>query len=116
MDGPGESYSEDGHLKSRGTYKSGKEDGLWEGYYSDGQLESKLLYRDGKIQGLLEMYYENGQLKEKSYFRDGVMDGPSEYHYNQEIFSMEGMKGTYKDGVQCGEWSEYGVTFTYDPC
>ena len=89
MDGPGESYSEDGHLKSRGTYKSGKEDGLWEGYYSDGQLESKILYRDGKIQGLLEQYYENGQLMGR---------------------------GTLNMGEQCGEWIEQDGPKTYLPC
>jgi len=40
-------------------------------------------------------------------------DGPFEsYHDNGQLF----MKGTVKDGEECGEWIELGETVTYDPC
>ena len=47
-DGPYESYSKDGELEEKGTYKDGKRDGPVEEYYDNGQLYEKGIYRDGE--------------------------------------------------------------------
>ncbi|MEE2846527.1 MAG: hypothetical protein VX956_08620, partial [Gemmatimonadota bacterium] len=48
-----------------------------------------------------------GQLQLKAIWKDGLLDGPYEGY---------GTKGTYKDGVQCGEWIGGREPVTYDPC
>ena len=47
------------------------------------------------------------------WFRGPPSDGPYEiYHDNGQLW----VKGTYKDGEECGEWVEEGETVTSDPC
>ena len=47
----------------------------------------------------------------KGTYKNGERDGPFEsYHENGQL----GGRGTYKDGVKCGEWLEWGETVTYD--
>ena len=64
--GPCESYSANGQLKAKCTYKDGKYDGPCESYHENGQLKIKCTYKDGEYDGLFEWYHENGQLDKSS--------------------------------------------------
>ena len=67
-------YSE-GQLKFEGTYKDGKEDGLYQYWYENGQLRFKVTSKDGKEDGLFQYWYENGQLKFERTYKDGKKNG-----------------------------------------
>ena len=56
---------DNGQKKSEGTYKDGKEDGLWTGWYDNGQKEIEGTFKDGKPDGLSTLWYENGQKKQE---------------------------------------------------
>ena len=56
---------DNGQKKSEGTYKDGKEDGLWTGWYDNGQNEIEGTFKDGKPDGLSTLWYENGQKKQE---------------------------------------------------
>ena len=47
------------------------------------------------------------------WFSEGPPDGPYESYFENGQLEQ---KGTYKDGLRCGEWFEEGETVTYDPC
>ena len=88
-------------------------DGPYETYHDNGQLREKGTMKDGKWDGPVEWYHDNGQLFQKGTYRDGVEDGPSEgYHENGQLCR----KGVYKDDEKCGAWIEDGETVTYQPC
>tara|TARA_B100001057_G_scaffold387145_1_gene394262 strand:+ start:110 stop:514 length:405 start_codon:yes stop_codon:yes gene_type:complete len=70
-----------GQLRSKGSYKDGKNDGPWESYYENGQLFSKTYHKDGKKDGTWEYYHENGQLERKTSYKDGkFQDGTLEMY------------------------------------
>ena len=54
-----------GQKKEEGTYKDGKEDGLWTGWYDNGQKEIEGTFKDGKPDGLSTLWYENGQKRQE---------------------------------------------------
>ena len=56
---------DNGQKKSEGTYKDGKEDGLWTGWYDNGQKEIEGAFKDGKPDGLSTLWYENGQKRQE---------------------------------------------------
>ena len=69
-------YHENGQIRSKGSYKDGKQDGPWEFYDDNGQLIEKYSYKNGQVlkkssykdygkDGLWEEYDDNGQLKSK---------------------------------------------------
>ena len=62
----------------------------------------------GRIFGM-----ENNGRRMTGSLKDGVGDGPYEIHNNNGQLQV---KGTFKNGEQCGEWFIEGETFTHDPC
>jgi len=89
-----EEYYKNGQKKEEGTYKDGKEDGLWTYWYKNGQKMYEGAYKDGKADGKWTRWYEDGQKMETTY-KDGYEDG------KWTIWDKNGKKsseGTYKDG------------------
>ena len=64
---------EDGQLHYEGTYKDGKQDGLFQTWYDNGQLAIRQNYKDGKYDGLFQSWYKNGQLEYERNYKDGVI-------------------------------------------
>jgi hypothetical protein len=59
--------------KDRGSFKTGKQDGLWVGYWENGQLYYKGTYKDGKRDGPWVAYWEDGRLHPwTGTYKDGV--------------------------------------------
>lgn len=46
-DGLFEQFYDNGNIKTRGNYVSGKKDGLWESFYYDGSLNVSQTFKDG---------------------------------------------------------------------
>ena len=93
-------YHDNGQLWYKGTYKDGKSEGPWVSYHDNGQLSLKGIYKDGERDGPWVRYHDNGQLWQKGEFKDGKMDGPwVEYYKNGQIYSEK----TYKDGVKVSD-------------
>lgn len=59
MDGPVETYYENGQKWTSGTLKDGKLHGLFESYYEDGKLKMSMNYVDGILEGASTEYYES---------------------------------------------------------
>ena len=47
LDGPVESYWDNGQLRTKGTMKDGEKDGPWERYHENGKLRMKGTFKDG---------------------------------------------------------------------
>ena len=87
-------WYKNGQKKEEGTYKDGKQDGLWTSWYKNGQKMYEGAYKDGKADGKWTRWYEDGQKMETTY-KDGYEDG------KWTIWDKNGKKsseGTYKDG------------------
>ena len=58
-------------------------------------------------------FYENGQLKEETNYENGELHGPYESYFEDgQLWT----KGTFEDGVECGEWFQDGENLTHPPC
>ena len=66
-------YYRNGQKKGEGTYKDGKENGLWTKWYENGQKEFERNYKDGKEDGLWTYWYENGQKESEGNWKDGKL-------------------------------------------
>ena len=70
-------------------------DGEFYTYYDNGQLKKKANYISGKLNGELLIYYENGNLKNKQNFKNGKFNGEVvEYDINGKVNFRE----NYKNG------------------
>ena len=97
-----------GQKKFERTFKDGKEDGLWTRWYKTGQKNSERIYKNGKSEGLHTSWYENGQKMYELTYKDGTKDGLiTEWYENGHKKS----ELTYKDGVEISEkeWNEDGT-------
>ena len=54
---------ENGEKKLEGSYKDGKEDGLWTYWTENGQKRLEGTWKDGEYDGLHTVWYEDGQKK-----------------------------------------------------
>ena len=96
-----ETYYENGRLKEVGTYKDGKEDGLWKFYGRwNGRLKQEGIIKDGEEEGLHKFYNDNGQLGTEVSYKDGELDGPLKSYAKNERLWFE---GTFKDGRRDGD-------------
>ena len=66
-----EVYHYTGQKAAEGTYKDGKEDGLWTKWYENGQKFREGTFKDGKQDGLWTDWYENGQKSYEVTYKDG---------------------------------------------
>ena len=63
----------------KSEYKNGEIDGPFESYHENGQLWERGTYKDGKPEGTYTIYHSNGQLLEKNIYKNGMIsDGPYE--------------------------------------
>ena len=66
-------YYESGQKMSEGTWKDGKEDGLWTGWYENGQKMLEGTYKDGESAGKWTYWHSNGQKSWEETYKDGVL-------------------------------------------
>ena len=69
------SLYKNGAKKLKGSYKEGKEDGLWTSWYENGQKSSEGNYEYGEYHGLHTTWYINGQRRFEGNYRHGEYDG-----------------------------------------
>jgi len=90
-----EVYHYTGQKAAEGTYKDGKEDGLWTYWYENGQKKSERLYRDNKIIGEWTefelFFYDNGQKKSEGTYKVGRPDGFWTFWYENGQKKCEGI-------------------------
>ena len=90
-----------GKTQYEGSYKDGKQDGLYTEWHENGQKWIEATYKDGE---LIEetWYYENGQKKREVSYKDGKEEGLwTEWHENGQKW----IEATYKDGERVGKWT-----------
>ena len=66
-------YYVNGKKKFEGTYKDGKDDGLFTEWYENGQKSFEGTFKDGKENGLQTDWYRNGEKKSEGTFKDGEL-------------------------------------------
>tara|TARA_B110000003_G_C16644908_1_gene531618 strand:- start:1341 stop:1760 length:420 start_codon:yes stop_codon:yes gene_type:complete len=64
-------FYENGDIRSRREYLTGKYHGPWKFYYENGEIETQGQYNKGKKTGEWKYFYENGKIKQVSYYKDG---------------------------------------------
>ena len=90
---------EHGEKKLEGSYKDGKEDGVWTSWYENGQKSSEGNYKDGEYDGLHNTWYENGQKSFEGNYEDGVYDGLHTVWYED---GQKKWELTYDNGKEDG--------------
>jgi len=107
QDGLWTEWHDNGQKQSEKTYKDGERIGLWIEWHDNGQMSLEGTYKDGEQDGLFTQWYENGQKESESIYKDGKQDGLEPHWYeNGQMQSEE----TYKDGEWISEkkWNEDG--------
>ena len=101
-----------GKIEVEGTFKDGKQDGLFE-YYIDGRFFLEQTYKAGEPDGPYKFYYSNGQLEEEGNFNNVELDSPVKYYYRNGQLKREGtlnngkLNGPYKSYYENGQlWKE----------
>mgnify|MGYP006218386183 FL=1 len=59
-----------GQKKVEGTYKDGKQHGLWTNWHENGQKYMEGTHKDGKANGMVTWWYENGQKSLEATYKD----------------------------------------------
>jgi len=102
-------WHENGFLSSEGTWKEGNKVGLWKRWHENGQLESEITFTNGKIMdAVIKGWYENGKLKMEGIIKNDELDGLSKEWYENGKLKTE---GTIKNGKPEGfmkRWHENG--------
>ena len=104
---------DNGRLSMQITYEDGLRDGPSDSYYENGQPQSRLNYRDGEAHGEHVWYYENSRLEMRTNYQNSVTHGLEEWYTRSGELRRRGINNM---GEKCGEWIEFGITTTYDPC
>ena len=66
-------WHENGQKLKEGTYKDGKEDGLWTEWYKNGQKGYEGIFKDGEFDGKWTYWHENGQKWQEGTWKDGSL-------------------------------------------
>ena len=90
---------ENGEKELEGSYKDGKEDGVWTSWYENGQKSSEGNYEDGEYDGLHTTWYENGQKSFEGNYKDGEFDGLHTVWYED---GQKKWELTYDNGKEDG--------------
>jgi len=104
--GPVFSLHYDGKKKKEGTFKDGKEDGLWTRWFDNGKKKKEGIYKDGKEDGSWTRWFDNGQKLDKGIYNYGKKDG---LWTSWNEYGRKSSEITYKNGKLVDEW-----TFVYD--
>ena len=105
QDGLFTSWHDNGKKESEINYKDGKQDGLYTFWYENGNKEFEGTHnKDEKEDGLWTRWYENGQKSNEQTYKDGKIDGLEiQWHEN----GQKSGEGTFKDGKQDGKWTHW---------
>lgn len=74
------SYYPNGQIRSKGTIKNGKRDGVWKWFHKDGTIWTDEKYSNGELDGEWKQYDKNGQLELKQVFENGELLSVDEYN------------------------------------
>lgn len=109
VDGPAETFDENGKLRDRMNYVNGQLDGELLSYYPDGTVSGRTAISKGKFQGPSALYYPDGSLHISVSHVNDAPDGEElEYHPNGKLAARR----TYSDnGVMRSDerYSDTGV-------
>jgi len=104
LDGPYESWHNNGIKYIEGQYSNGLKTGEWVYYYDSGSKSSEGSYSEGKETGEWKYYHNNGKVKSQGNYSDGKKTGPWEFYY--ESGNIES-KGNFTNGAKKGTWTYY---------
>lgn len=86
VDGPAETFDEDGKLRTRMTYVDGQLDGELLTFYPDGTVASRSVMSKGKFNGLSTYYYRDGKVRSTlNQVRDAPDGEELEYHPDGQL-------------------------------
>ena len=105
LNGSFTSFSENGNLYAKGTYKMGLKIDSFYLYNSNGTINLQE-WRDstGKSQGLFKVFYDNGQLSQLGYMKDSYLDDTSKSFFdNGQLKAIEFYQNIKKEG----KWSYF---------
>ena len=94
-----------GKLSHEYTYKNGVKDGPFKKNYSNYQKRQEGNYSNGKLNGILKVY--DGSNYELFNYVQGIKNGIYEYYYEYRGKDYLVKKGTYKNDLLNGEFTEY---------
>lgn len=89
VDGPAETFDEDGKLRTRMNYVNGKLEGEMLIYYPDGMVSNRSVMKNGKFNGLSTYYYRDGKVRSTVSHVNDAPDGEErEYYQDGKLSSL----------------------------
>ena len=110
-------YYEDGSIKTIGSYKDGKPEGVRREYARDGKIvDSYIMHlgvivghgiidKSGKRQSSWKLFYDNGRVKAEGSYKNDIKIGKWKYYYDNGTLEQEGAYD--KIGSYTGIWNWY---------
>ena len=99
-------YWGNGQKKEEGTYKDGKEQGLYTQWHENGQEGIEGTYKDGQLNGIWNGWYSNGNKRFTSILKDNVKIGKCTYWYDNGVKKTTGNYKNKKSDYQ-GENNDF---------
>lgn len=85
MNGPYETYHENGQLEREANFKNDNMDGVYKFYGKNGKIFMISNYKDGKLEGQTKIYNINGVLLEEAFYKDGKANGLVKNYYEDGV-------------------------------
>lgn len=103
-DGLYESYSDNGMLTTRCTFKNNKYDGLFEMFYIDGSKLFEINYKEGLLHGSYKKYFINGVIEYEMNYKDNKKHG---YYIKRNRENQILIDSNYHEDMLDGVYKEY---------
>ena len=98
-------FYSNGQKDTEGSYKDGKEDGIYTRWYKNGQKKLEINFKNGKFQGVTTAWHKNGQKKSEGNFKDGKLHG---------VATTWDENGQMRQEVNVKDGKLHGVATTWD--
>lgn len=79
----------DDQVVEKGSYQSGRKEGLWITFYPNGNVKSEIIYKRGRPNGRFKLYYENGNLEEEGSWVNRLYNGSFKRYYEDGTLEQE---------------------------
>lgn len=102
-----EKYVDNDVVRKEGTYKNGKEEGLWIHRDRDGSPSKEVNYKNGKLDGECKTkFFVDGTVSELENYKEGKLHGIKRSYFYQKKGKVQS-EYNYKDGKRDGAYKIY---------
>ncbi len=91
-------------VRLKGEFIDGAQHGKWVAYFADGEPQLEQTYKLGKLHGTTKQYYDTHVLKNEIYYENGLQEGKAVTYYPNKKSKS---RASYAEGLLHGEFITY---------